>query len=368
MHLIDTLDLGGAERVAVNLANGLPRDRYQTYLCTTRREGALEGLLKSEVGRLRLKRRRRLEAKALTRLVGFVRTEGVQILHAHETSVFLAALASLFPPYPALVWHDHFGRHEEIERPVWLYRLLARRLSAVIAVNESLAEWSRARLRVPPGRVWYVPNFVSDTEVEGGAASLPGLRGSRIVCVANLRTQKDHLTLLDAMTLVVRRAPAAHLLLVGATVEAECREQVTRRCAQLGLEQHVSFLGSRPDVPSVLQACDIGVLSSVSEGLPLALLEYGMARLPAVATRVGQCTEVLAEGQAGMLVPPRTPGALAAALLELLGSPAQRVTYGNALHHRVKQFYSEGSVIQQICQVYDSVLRPNTLPRPERHR
>lgn len=362
MQLIDTLDAGGAERVAVNLANLLPREHYRSYLCTTRREGLLAGLIAPDVDRLRLERRRRFDVNGLRQLVAFIRANQVRILHAHGTSLFVAAAASLLPPHPAVVWHDHYGRHGIEERPAWIYRLLARRAGAVIAVNQPLAEWSRCRLRVPADRVRYIPNFVCEEPPAGAPPELPGHPGARIVCVANLRPQKDHPTLLRSMALVSRRAPAAHLLLVGALTDPAYREAVRGEVERLGLAGNVSLLGQRLDVPAVLRACDIGVLSSASEGLPLALIEYGMAGLPAVATRVGQCPEVLDEGQAGILVPPGQPDRLAEALLHLLESPAQRADLGARLRRRVRLLHGAEAVMGQICAVYDLVLGPDAVP------
>ena len=118
----------------------------------------------------------------------------------------------------------------------------------------------------------------------------------------------------------------------------------------------VTWLGARSDVPAILRGCDIGVLSSASEGLPLALIEYGMNGLPAVATRVGQCVEVLDDGRAGILVPPANPEALATALNELLRSLERRKQLGQALRERVRQSYSAGPVMQQVCAIYAKVM------------
>ncbi|MCP4658262.1 MAG: glycosyltransferase, partial [bacterium] len=104
LHLIDTLDPGGAERVAVNLVNHLPRNRYRTYLGTTRRDGVLAAQVAADVGRLRLNRRRRFSPWAAAKLVRFLRTHRIAILHAHSTSVFIAALAARFSPGTRLVW------------------------------------------------------------------------------------------------------------------------------------------------------------------------------------------------------------------------------------------------------------------------
>ena len=105
------------------------------------------------------------------------------------------------------------------------------------------------------------------------------------------------------------------------------------------------------------------MLSSVSEGLPLALLEYGAARLAAVATAVGQCPEVLDGGSAGLLVPPRSPDLLAQALIALLKSPDKRRELGDRFYERVQALYSTEAVIGRICDVYQAVLENRVIPR-----
>jgi len=173
--------------------------------------------------------------------------------------------------------------------------------------------------------------------------------------VANLRPLKDHPTLLAAMGNVAGQAPAAHLILVG-DGNPEYRESLRRKAEERGLSDRVTLLGQRPDVPAILRGCDVGVLASRAEGLPLALLEYGMAGLPTVATRVGQCPDVLDNGQAGLLVEPGDPHSLAEALLTLLGSPAQRAELGTRLRQRVQQHHDARAILGQIGAIYDQVL------------
>jgi len=356
MHVLDALRIGGAERVAVNLANLLPQDRYESFLCTTREEGPLSEFVAPHVGRLFLERGSTVDIAAVSRLVKFVRSHEIQILHAHASALFFARLASLFPPYPAVVWHDHYGRYAFNDRPVWLYKAVTRRIGGVIAVNGPLADWSRNSLKIPSGRVWYIKNLV---RLEGGSqhqVELPGTPGSRIVCVANIRPQKDHFNLLQAMLVLKAKFPGAHLLLVGDFADREYCDSVLREISQLGLGGHVTYLGARHDVPAILRSCDIGVLGSLSEGLPLSLLEYGMAGLPAVATDVGQCPEVLDDGAAGVLVPPADPRKLAGALASLLTSPERRVALGERLKQRVEAEYSAEKVVSRICDVYSHVL------------
>jgi glycosyltransferase involved in cell wall biosynthesis len=355
MHITDTLEAGGAEQVAVNLANLLPRERFRTHLCTTRRDGRLAETLSSDVGRLRLGRRWRFDGAALTRMVAYIREHEIEILHAHGSSIFTASLAALFAPRPRLVWHDHYGLPLE-ERAAWIERPLAKRAGAVIAVSQPLAEWSRRNLSVADDRVWYIPNFVCLPNGNETTPELPGEKGCRIVCVANLRPQKDHLTLVRAMADVVRQIPAAHLLLVGSIVDESYQEAIKREIARLGLEKHISLLGERRDVAAILKESDIGVLSSLAEGLPLALIEYAQAGLASVATRVGQCAEVVDDGRAGLLVPAGSPRELGQALARLLKSPIERITLGELARKRARELYGARSIIERICQVYDTVL------------
>lgn len=358
MHITDTLAVGGAERMAVNLVNLLPRERYSPHLCTTRDEGPLAELVAGDVGRLRLTRRQRFDIGAVRQLVGYIRRNRIRVLHAHENSLFIAVAASLFPPRPAVVWHDNYGRCELEERPAWLYRLAAAGVGGVIAVNQTLVEWSRRRLGLPEQRVWYVPNCVYEGGPSRPPGDLPGEAGGRIVCVANLRPQKDHLNLVRAMAVVAGDFPAAHLLLVGGGTDQTHRRAIEQEIARLGLGGQVTLLGERSDVGAILRACDVGVLSSASEGLPLSLLEYGMAGLPAVTTRVGQCAEVLDDGRAGILVPPARPDLLGQALASVLSSREARARMAEVLQRRVREVYSPDAVILQVCGVYDAVARP----------
>jgi glycosyltransferase involved in cell wall biosynthesis len=354
LHMTDTLEPGGTERVAVNLVNALPRDRFDVSICTTRRDGPLSALLGADVKHLSLARRRTVDVAALLRLRTFIKTHDVRILHAHATALFTAIGGSFGPPYPLVVWHDHCGHQLHAPRSPGPYRLAARRVAGVISVNEHLADWARTELGVPGDRVWYVPNFVSDQR-PGSVSNLPGTPGKRLVCVANLRPQKAHVDLLKALAIVVRTDPAAHLLLVGREAEPAYAQDVRRAIIDLELSTHVTLLGERDDVAGILRQCDIGVLSSLGEGFPLALVEYGLAGLAVVTTAVGQCAEVLDDGHAGLLVPAGEPEALARALSRLLEAPATRAELGDRLQRRVIARYGRDSVIERVTQVYDSV-------------
>jgi len=355
MHLVDTLAVGGAELLAVNLVNHLPRDRYRPYLCTTRQTGPLLSRLRADVTCLHLGRRNRFDLLALQRLIRFVREQDIRLLHAHGSALFVAKVVTMCVPATKLIWHAHYGRFASENHRALLFRAACGR-ATVIAVNEQLVNWARHRLCIPSDRVHYLRNFVIECPEHSPAEDLPGQPGSRVVCVANIRPEKDQLTLIRAFAITVQKFPEAHLLLVGNVTDRGYHQLLQENIRRLRLTDQISFLGLRGDIYRVLNACDVGVLSSVTEGLPMALLEYGTAGLPAIATRVGQCPEVMDDGRAGILVDPQSPKELSRALEGMLESPEIRDALGVTFRNHVACNYGSEGVINELGRIYDTLL------------
>lgn len=358
MQVVDSLAAGGLERVAVNIANALAADGYRSYLCATRNLGPLADNVSNDVRLLHLHRLHVVDLAAIRQFRTFVHNERIDVLHAHGSSLFFTASAYAFGRRPSVVWHDHYGRWQIAPRNPTPYRLATKRVDAIISVNKPLALWSHDIVGFPTNRVWYVPNFVveHDPGTKGCPIVLPGEPGFRIVCVANLRPEKGHHVLIDAFSTVLKSEPRSHLLLVGATTDDAHAETIRKDIERRGLAGSVTILGSITNVPQVLSQCDIGVLSSLSEGLPLALLEYGMAQLPVVCTSVGECPEVLDSGRAGHLVPPGSASQLASAILRFQSSPSERKAFGLALRRRVDTLYGREQAVSQLTSIYGQVV------------
>jgi glycosyltransferase involved in cell wall biosynthesis len=356
MHLVDTLVLGGAELMAVNLANHLPREHYRPFLCMTRADGPLLARVRPDVTCLELARRNRFDLPAFRRLVDFVRDNDIRILHAHGSSLFIAKALNLCVPKTKLVWHAHYGRLASRTRNTLLYRLACGQ-ATVITVNEDLAGWARNQLRVPGDRVHYLRNFVAESaEQTPQVSQLPGQQSLRVISVANIRREKDQLTLIHAFAMTIEKFPNAHLLLVGDILDREYYDLLQKAIGDLNLTSRVSFLGQRRDIFSMLRSCDVAVLSSEAEGLPMALLEYATVGLPTVATRVGQCPEVLDQGRAGILVDPKSPQQLSRGMEKLLESASLRRALGTALKTHIKENYGALTVMNQLGRIYDAIL------------
>lgn len=356
MQVVDSLAAGGLEHLAVNNANALAELGVESCLCSTRAEGPLATSVSSSVKRLELRRKGRFDIGPLRRFLAYNRQNQIQVLHAHGTAVFLSLLASFFPPYPRVIWHVHFGALATHRDRTGVYRFAGWRARAAITVSRPLLDWCRNDLGIPSQKLSLIPNFICQPPASLKAANLPGEPGFRIVCVGNLRPEKDHLTLLRAAKLVVRSHPQAHLILVGAAQNPAYHAQLEEEIRCSGLRAQVTWLGSRQDVASILKACDIGVLSSSVEGLPMSLLEYGIAGLAAVTTRVGQCAEVLDHGQCGILVDTGSPDQLAEALTKLLLSSEERKQLAARFRARVEAEYTAAASVPKLIRVYANAL------------
>lgn len=207
-------------------------------------------------------------------------------------------------------------------------------------------------LNVNSSDIEYLPNFPVLNFLDNRfQKSLPGDKKYKIVNVANLRPQKDHVNLIKAIQIIKE----CDLYIVGNDVKDDYSLLVHEYISYNGID-NVHILGGRTDIVSILQHCDIGVLSSASEGLPVSLLEYGLAGLPVVCTRVGECATVLGNGEFGILVEPQDPEKLAESIQLLIDNPSLRADYGAKFHKHVSQHYSEKAIIKTVIAKYCELL------------
>jgi glycosyltransferase involved in cell wall biosynthesis len=251
-------------------------------------------------------------------------------------------------------------------------RWLARRTAALVAVSHAVADdvrragvYDAATVALIPGGVdldLFAPvwrNLPDCAAANAAARAQLGAAcssdGPLAICVARFAIVKAHRVLIAAWQRVVREIPAARLALIGdGQLMAACQAQVQ----ELGLQAHVLFLGRREDIPALLDAADIGVLSSVgSEGFSRAVLEYMAKGLPVVATRVGAVPDLIDDGVHGALVQPNDETALADALVRVLSaSVAQRLAWGRAAREKAERGFGYNAWAEAHEKLYASVL------------
>ena len=348
MQLIDSLHPGGAERMAVTYANELSLHIDESYLCVSREEGLLNVTIHKEVGYCFLNKKSTIDLAAFRKLLGFVKENRIEIIHAHSSSFFYATLLKIIKPKLNLIWHDHYGNNEMLEdRKFSILKWSSRFFSTIISVNETLKVWAVNNLNCK--KVVFLNNFVSESTSETTTIELEGDKEYRIVCLANLRPQKDHLNLLKAFLLVKGHYPLASLHLIGKINQDAYYDSLVSFISENSIDS-IKLYGAQNNVIELLKTASIGVLSSKSEGLPVSLLEYGLAGLPVVCTDVGQCKEVV--NNYGKIVPSNNYTDLAEAIKQYFSEPKSREEDAFSFSKHISKSYSFESILPSILNIY----------------
>ena len=177
-----------------------------------------------------------------------------------------------------------------------------------------------------------------------------------MVCtIARLSVQKGLFDLVAAASEVTRRVPTVRFVIAG---DGDLREPLRARVAELQITEQVLFAGARPlgELARWLGAADLFVLSSHHEGMPLSLIEAMAAGCPVVATSVGGITDVVDADTIGRLVPPKDPGALAGAIIEVLTNADQRRAMATAARSRAVTAFDVRTCYQKTAAIYQEIL------------
>lgn len=297
------------------------------------------------------------DLRALLRLGRLWRSDRPCIVHTHLYHAGLAGrLVARLLGIALVVVHQ--------QGPEWsrarLRSLLDRRTAAWVtryAVScQAVAAVLQSRERIPPSQieVIYAGVRLPDGPPGGRPPEWPVPSGvPALACVGRFAPEKGQTVLLDALARLDAAGVNAHTIFLG---DGPLRSELARRAGELGLDEKVTFAGLRRDVRLWLPHCDLFVLPSDWEGISLALLEAMAAGLPAVATAAGGTPEAVAHGRTGLLVPPRDPDALAAALARLLADAALRQEMGRAARARAAQRFALEQVVLDIDRLYERLL------------
>lgn len=343
IQLIDSLEAGGAERMAVNYANALLSTTDFSGLVVSRKEGLLKSKVNTNVDYLFLNRKKILDFKAIILLRNFLIKHKISHIQAHSSSFFLAVVVKIFIPKLKIIWHDHYGKAEQLDdRGYWMLKMFSLFFDQIISVNQILKNWAVQKLWC--SKVNYLPNFVMFEKETEDAVQLKGIDSKRIVCLANLRPQKNHLFLIQVAYRIKQKFPDWTFHFVGQDNSDQCAKEIKDKIKDLQLEENVFIYGSVSSVNYVLDQCEIGVLSSISEGLPLALLEYGKAGLPVVVTAVGEIPSIVAK-ENGFCVNSQDEDAFFQALTQFIEDETLRIRFGVNLREKIEKEYGVKNIV-----------------------
>jgi len=363
--VVQSLNVGGMERVVVDLARGLAPD-YATTVCCYDELGPLAEQLSPPATARLVARGEGFDRSLPGRLAELMRELDIDLVHAHNRTAFAyAALATRHNRIP-LVYTEHGPTHPSSWKAKWLMRVSSwRKNRHFVAVAQWIRDLMVQDWRFPRRRVHLITNGV-DAAAAQGPFSGPSLAEELgfdpaapvVGIVAGLKPVKNHPLLLRAMRGVRAEHPDAQLVLVGDGPDAAALRELA---AQLGSTEAVHFLGERTDIPRLVHGFDVSVLCSHSEGMSITLLEAMAAARPIVATRVGGTPDILEHDRSALLVPSGDEAALAAAISALLSDPRRAAALGAAARRDFDARFTLSQTVRRYAELYDTLLgQPTT--------
>jgi len=378
LELLHGLSVGGAEVLAARIARRMS-DRFRFVFACLDHVGELGEALREEGFPLTvLDRRDGFDGRCTWRLRRLLRNERVDVIHAHQYTPFFYALTTRFLGTRVPILFTEHGRfHPDYPRKkrIVFNRALLRRRDRVVSVGEAVRQALINNEGIAGKRVQVIFNGIELQPFEEfGANDRRRIRNELAleesdfvaVLVGRLDYLKDHLTAVRAAERVVSERlnpqssipnpqsprPGFRLLFVG---EGPERTKIEAEIAGRGLQDRVKLLGTRHDVPALLNAADVCLLTSISEGIPLTLIEGMAAGLPVLSTDVGGVAEIVVDEETGLLAPSGDDETIARQMLRLVNDPDLRSRLGENGRERAHELFSEQQMHDRYRQLFDEM-------------
>ena len=350
-HVTLGLEVGGQERLLVEMARHRDRERFQWTVIVLGPRGQLAAPLEADGVRIvPLDAPGGLRFGLFRRLARMFRAERCDVVHSHDDRPLIYAMpAAWWAGVKRRIHTHHHGRLASISRrQSFLIRQASRFAEHFVCVSEDSARFMLEQ-GVRPSRVKTILNGIDLTRFafQGPCENGP------IVAVARLSPEKDVANLLRAAARVVLRYPHARFEIAG---DGPCRAELTQLAADLQLTDQVTFHGELHNIPALLARARLFVLPSQTEGISLTLLEAQARGLPVVATAVGGSPEVVEAGVTGLLVPSRDPEALANAMMTVFADSSLGERMGKAGRERMEKRFD----IIKMTRQYEALYNPPT--------
>jgi glycosyltransferase involved in cell wall biosynthesis len=354
LQIIDSLQLGGAEHMAVNYANALAGEIDGSYLCCTRKEGPLKDELDEAVGYCFLNKSSTFDLKAYNKLKKYITVHEIDIVQAHSSSYFLVSIVKIFGKKKfKLIWHDHYGNSEYLKnRPKSILKFFSAFFDGIISVNSNLKTWAINNLKCR--KVEIFKNFLV-AETSGLPVEdkffLEGENDFKFICVANFRPQKDHLNLIRAFDMLELHNVSLHL--VGQNYRDDYNSSINEAISTSPKKDKIYYYGCLNNITSALHQADVGILSSNSEGLPVAILEYGLAGLPVICTDVGELKSLF--GDRILFAKPKNAKDLSDKMYYIYNNATKRLKISKTLHSKIKTDFLASKILPQLVVFYKNL-------------
>ncbi|MEQ9620234.1 MAG: glycosyltransferase [Deltaproteobacteria bacterium] len=362
VHYIDSQGFGGAELILFNLLCGLDPKRWESVLVYHSHPGIapfIEKVNELDIEIISLPPIKRwTNISRMLELIRKLRVLNATVFHAQMPwylSCSFGVLCAFLARVPAIVATQHLYIEISPNRLYILQKLVSMIVDRYIAVSDGVAG-KLSRLIFSPNKIRVVKNGISVEDFHSTRSNTLRdlLKKNKhmpiVLTVARLDKQKGHEYLLEAASMV----PDAVFVLVGDGPE---RERLETYVNETSLDDRVVFLGHRQDIREILSGCDLFVLPSLYEGLPLSILEAMAAGRPVIASDINGTDEIIIDGKTGILVPPADPRAIAEAIRRILSDPSLARNLADSGKKRAHSEFSSKKMVEGVTRVYDDIIR-----------
>ena len=366
MHLAAKGNVSGLTDV---LKKGVYAQRahgYEPSVCFIERGGPAADELSGLGLDVTVLQKRHFDARTIGELKDLMEARGVQVLHAHgfKQSIY-GRFAAYMAGVPVIICHLHGDVKGAWRKLRPFGRMSVGMTDAFVALTETMRRDLLSGFygyRPDPEKIFLVPNGVDtlkfapapDKDRARWRVRIPEGRPA-IGMVGRASREKGHEVLLDALKLLREEGREFTAVFAGG---GPLLRKLKEKAAGAGLEGSVIFMGERSDVEQILPALDVYAHPSLSDTLPVSLLEAMASGVPVVASRVGGIPQVVEDGVTGLLVEPGEPGVLASALGRLIGDPALSAKLGAAARLKVEEEFGGAAFESAMISLYEKLLKP----------
>ena len=359
MQITHDLAIGGLQQVVVNICRTINRDLFDISVLCLRDLGEFV----PEVEKLGIpvfylpQKKSGTDYLSFLKVAKILREEKIEVIHTHNTQPLVdGTIGALMSGVKTIIHTDHARNFPDKRRYMFAEWLMSHFAYKVVGVSEHTSEDLIKYERISRKKILTIPNGINGNRFsininKQAKRKELGIHGSGPIIGLGVRLTegKGINYLLQAMPDIIKKFTDITLVIVG---DGPAADKLKKQTVELGITRNVLFLGSRLDIPELLKVFDIYVLPSLSEGLPMVLLEAMAAGCPIVATNVGGIPTLIKHGDNGSMVEPKNPQALASEIIKLLSSQELRSQYSKKALKTFQENYSADIMTRKYEQLY----------------
>lgn len=365
LRIVPSMEIGGMERTLLSLLPRLDKNKYKVFVCCLYRKDVLAEEMEKlgiPVFCLNMKAKLDLNLKYLTgivKLISLIRKNNIKIVHAHIYKASTPGrIAAILAGVPIVILHKHNLSFKENE--IRMDRFLSKFTDKIIAVSESVRDSYIREVGVPQQKVTVIYNGI-DIESFDKKVNVAKIRKELgipsnykvIGTVGRLKKVKGHIYFLKAAQIIKKEAKNIKFLIVGG---GSLLKKLKEQCSRLGLMNDVIFTREQKDINKFLSIMDIFVLSSLSEGFGVSILEAMAETKPVVVTSVGGAPEIIKDGINGFLVPPRSENLMAEKVLSILNNKETASKIAQKARETVINKFTVEKMLEETESLYSNLI------------